>query len=235
MNQITFVYCFSKKLSVNDEQYKVNLELFSESTKLLARYFNFKIITDTYTVKDLENFTKNIEIVDTDKFFFIDDFKIKILQNLKSNEILIDPDIIVKRRPKYELTADIIFDYEDSPLEEWYLEDIEKIKNTEFYSKLKSIKNIPFIPNIGFLKINNSELLTDYINSYNYYKRELLEKVKFSFPKFSILLGQYLLGILLHEGNYSYYSFRTNNTGSIYIHLGGPQKYAKLNKNKSII
>ena len=84
-------------------------------------------------------------------------------------------------------------------------------------------------------KINNSKLLTDYINSYNYYKRELLEKVKFSFPKFSILLGQYLLGILLHEGNYSYYSFRTNNTGSIYIHLGGPQKYAKLNKNKSII
>ena len=142
MNQINFVYCFSKKLSVNDEQYKVNLELFSESTKLLARYFNFKIITDTYTVKDLENFTENIEIVDTDKFFFIDDFKIKILQNLKSNEILIDPDIIVKRRPKYELTADIIFDYEDSPLEEWYLEDIEKIKNTEFYSKLKSIKNI---------------------------------------------------------------------------------------------
>ena len=70
MNQINFVYCFSKKLSVNDEQYKVNLELFSESTKLLARYFNFKIITDTYTVKDLENFTENIEIVDTDKFVF---------------------------------------------------------------------------------------------------------------------------------------------------------------------
>ena len=131
-------------------------------------------------------------------------------------------------------------EYYDIHTESWLNKYIRELIK---YLNIKSKKNIFLInindddreSNIKQLKINNSELLTDYINSYNYYKRELLEKVKFSFPKFSILLGQYLLGILLHEGNYSYYSFRTNNTGSIYIHLGGPQKYAKLNKNKSII
>ena len=235
MSKVKFIYCFSKKLSVNNDQYNINLELFNESTKLIKKYYDYKIICDKYTFNDIKTFAKNIKVIDINEFKFVDDFKINILKNLNSNEILVDPDIIIKRRPKFDLSADIVFDYEDSPLQDWYLKDIDKIKGTKFYTKIKSIENIPFIPNIGFLKINNSKLLSDYISSYNYYRQEILNKVKFKFPQFSILLGQYLLGILLYEGNYSYYSFRSNNTGSIYVHLGGPQKYVKLNKNKSII
>ena len=101
--------------------------------------------------------------------------------------------------------------------------------------KIKSVKKLPFVPNIGLLKINNKKLLTDYIEQYSYYRKDILNKFDNTFLSFSILLGQYLLGMLLYEGNYSYLSIRSVNTPDVYEHLGGPQKFKMLMSNKSLI
>tara|TARA_B110000285_G_C14861231_1_gene484682 strand:+ start:74 stop:781 length:708 start_codon:yes stop_codon:yes gene_type:complete len=235
MSKLSFVYCFSKNLAVTEEQYTVSLELLESSTKLLGEFFKFKIVTDSDTVADLNHLTKDIEIVDTKKFVFLDDFKISLLETLLPDEILVDPDILMKRKPIIENNKDIIFDYEDSPQQKWYIQEIEELKGTLLYDRIKQAKNIPFIPNIGFLRINNTALLSEYIKMYKVYSKDILDKIQVSFPKFSILLGQYLLGILLYEGNYSYFNLRRVNSGKVYIHLGGEQKYRKFKVNKSVI
>ena len=234
MSSISFVYCFSKTLAVNEEQYEVNLELLSKSVEHLKDHFQYKIITDLQTYGDLKELSDCIEVVNTDNFEFLDDFKIKVLQNLSSNEILIDPDVMIFEKLKFDTSVDLVFDRKDSPSQDWYLNDIEKIKGTKLYDKIKSVKNIPFVPNIAFFKINNTNLLREYIDLYNFFKEDLLSKLKIQFPSFSILLGQYLLGIVLYEGKYSYIDIRGSSKKNSYVHLGGPQKYKKL-KLKTVI
>ena len=234
MSSISFVYCFSKTLAVNEEQYEVNLELLSKSVEHLKDLFQYKIITDSQTYGDLKELSDCIEVVNTDNFEFLDDFKIKVLQNLSSNEILIDPDVVIFEKLKFDTSVDLVFDRKDSPSQDWYLNDIEKIKGTKLYDKIKSVKNIPFVPNIAFFKINNTNLLREYIDLYNFFKEDLLSKLKIQFPSFSILLGQYLLGIVLYEGKYSYIDIRGSSKKNSYVHLGGPQKYKKL-KLKTVI
>ena len=235
MSKLSFVYCFSKNLAVDEKQYAASLELFQISAKLLGEFYNFRIITDNETISDVEHFSKNIEIVDTSKFVFLDDFKISLLEKLAKDEILVDPDIIMKKQPTIRIDSDVVFDYKDSPTENWYTEEINDLAGTLLYNRIKEIPTLPFIPNIGFLKINNTTLLSEYIRQYKMFSKDIVDKLKFPFPKFSILLGQYLLGILLYEGNYSYFSIRSENTGKVYVHLGGEQKYQFLNRKQSVI
>lgn len=225
MNNINFVYCFSKTLAVNEEQYEVNLEILSKSIEYLKKFYKYSIITDKHTYNDLKELSDNIVIVNTDNFKFLDDFKIQVIENLSPNEILIDTDVLVFEKFKLDTSVDLIFNRKDSPSKDWYLNDIEKIKGTKLYDRIKLVKNMPFVPNIAFLKINNTNLLQEYTKLYNFFKEDLLSKLKVKFPSFSILLGQYLLGIILYEGKYSYIDIESSNKKSSYIHLGGPQKY----------
>jgi len=235
MNKLSFVYCFSKTLAVTEEQYTVSLELFESATRLLSKFYKFRIVTDKVTFNDLKHLTGDIQIVDVGNFTFLDDFKISVLETLQPNEILIDPDILIHRQPVIENNADLIFDYEDSPTQDWYINGLQELKGTLLYDRIKQSKDLPFIPNIGFLRINNPTLLSEYTKLYKLFSEDIINKVKFTFPNFSIFLGQYLLGILLYEGNYSYFSLRNVNTGRVYVHLGGSQKYEKLKRKKTVI
>jgi len=235
MSNITFVYCFSKKLSANEEQYAVILELLGESINLLSQQFNYKIITDEYTYDDVSKFTDNIEIVDTDSFVFTDDFKVYLLPKLLENEIIVDPDIFIKRKLDISLHPSLIFDYKDSPNNDWYTENLDKLKGTALYSRIKSAGEIPFVPNIGFFKMDNLELRREFCEDYYEYRSEIVEKFKDDPNQFNLLLCQYLLGVFLHEKKYPYFSVRSVNTGKVYVHLAGPQKYEKLNRQKLVI
>lgn len=235
MSKITYVYCFSKNLAVDEEQYNINLFLLKESIKLLKKHYSYRIVTDKDTYLDLVGLCNILQVVDTSSFNFLDDFKISMLSKLEENEILVDPDIFVYKEIKFNTDTDIIFEFKDKPNRYWYQDDIKDIKGTLLYEKIMSIENIPFVPNIGFLKISNPTLLSNYKKLYEYYKKDLFEKLDFNFPRFSILLGQYLLGILLYEGNYSYIDIKSANTGKVYEHLSGPNKYRKYMSNKPLI
>ena len=235
MSKITYVYCFSKNLAVNEEQYAISLTLLKQSIKLVSKHSNYRLVTDDSTYKDLKNLSNDITMIDSSDFKFLDDFKISLLKDLKFNEMLVDPDILMFKKPMVDSNTDLIFDYKDSPRKYWYEEDIRAVEGMLLYDKIKSVKKLPFVPNIGFLKINNKKLLTDYIEQYSYYRKDILNKFDNTFLSFSILLGQYLLGMLLYEGNYSYLSIRSVNTPDVYEHLGGPQKFKMLMSNKSLI
>jgi hypothetical protein len=235
MSKITYVYCFSKNLAVNEEQYAISLTLLKQSIKLVSKHSNYRLVTDDSTYKDLKNLSNDITMIDSSNFKFLDDFKLSLLKDLKFNEMLVDPDILMFKKPMVDSNTDLIFDYKDSPRKYWYEEDIRAVEGMLLYDKIKSVKKLPFVPNIGFLKINNKKLLTDYIEQYSYYRKDILNKFDNTFLSFSILLGQYLLGMLLYEGNYSYLSIRSVNTPDVYEHLGGPQKFKMLMSNKSLI
>ena len=235
MSKITYVYCFSKNLAVNEEQYAISLTLLKQSIKLASKHSNYRLVTDDSTYKDLKNLSNDITMIDSSDFKFLDDFKISLLKDLKFNEMLVDPDILMFKKPMVDSNTDLIFDYKDSPRKYWYEEDIRNVKGTLLYDKIKSVEKLPFVPNIGFLKINNKKLLTEYIQQYEYYRKDIINKFDNTFLSFSILLGQYLLGMLLYEGNYSYLSIRSVNTPDVYEHLGGPQKFKMLMSNKSLI
>jgi len=235
MSKITYVYCFSKNLAVNEEQYAISLTLLKQSIKLVSKHSNYRLVTDDSTYKDLKNLSNDITMIDSSDFKFLDDFKLSLLKDLKFNEMLVDPDILMFKKPMVDSNTDLIFDYKDSPRKYWYEEDIRAVEGMLLYDKIKSVKKLPFVPNIGFLKINNKKLLTDYIEQYSYYRKDILNKFDNTFLSFSILLGQYLLGMLLYEGNYSYLSIRSVNTPDVYEHLGGPQKFKMLMSNKSLI
>lgn len=235
MSKPCFIYCFTKLLASDDKQYSISLEVFKKSVNFLSGKYPYKIFTDSSTADDIKLFSNYIYTVNTDEFKFLDDFKISLLPKLQSNEILIDPDVLIYKELKVNLDADLIFDYKDAVRQKWYLDGIVNLKGTLLYDKINSIENLPFVPNIGFLKINNNQLLEDYTALYYKYRKDILDKHIRNYRGLSIMLGQYLLGILLYEGNYSYISNRKNNSGEVYVHLGGQQKYIKYKENKTLL
>ena len=235
MSKPFFVYCFSKKLAANEEQYAISLQILEKSINLLKKVYSYKLVTDTQTIKDIQNLSTEIDIIDTKNFIFLDDIKLSLLPSLGNNDIIIDPDIFIFDHLTISNEADLIFEHRDNPDSPWYKEVIENLRGTLLYDKIKSVKNLPFVPNIGFLKINNKKLLTEYIEQYEYYSKDIVNKIDNGLLSFSIILGQYLLGILLYEGNYSYLYIRGANTGDKYSHLAGPDKYKKFKVNKQVI
>ena len=235
MNNISFVYCFSKKLAANEEQYAINLLLLEKSIDYLKKFYDFRIITDTATVKDIQYLSNKIQLIDTSNFRFLEDLKLTCICLLKSNEVIIDPDIFVFEQLKLDIDKDIIFEHKDSPKKPWYADYLDELKGTLLYDKIISTGSIPFVPNIGFFRITDKELFSTFVDEYYKYRRDILDKYQQDVGKYNLLLGQYLLGILLYEGNYSYLCLRDTNSVDIYTHMAGPDKYRKFKINKPVI
>lgn len=231
MSKPRFVYCFTKKLSTELDKYKITLKVFSDSVKYLSEYYEYKIYTDKDTFEDIKHLGKDIQLFDTDNFIFADDFKVSLLDFIDQDEIIIDPDVLIYRPLNHRKDQDVVFCHRDNQEEYWYQDNIPFIENTLLCERIKLAGKIPFIPNLGFLQIYNSNLIKEYTSTYFKYREDLLNKVTENLFGASILLGQYLLGILLYEGNYSYFSHRDANTEEQYVHLAGPQKF-EIYKNK---
>lgn len=231
MSKPRFVYCFTKNLSTNLDNYKISLKVFSESVNYLSKNYNYKIYTDKDTLEDIQHLGKDIRLFNTDDFIFADDFKVSLLDFIDQDEIIIDPDVLVYSKLNTRIDQDIVFCHRDNQDEYWYQNNLPFIKGTLLSDRIQEAGKIPFIPNLGFLQIYSSQLRNQYVSTYMEYKEDLLNEVKENLFGSSILLGQYLLGILLYEGNYSYISHRDVNTEDQYVHLAGPQKF-EIYRNK---
>jgi len=130
---------------------------------------------------------------------------------------------------------DIIFEHKDSPKKPWYVDYLDKLDGTLLYDKIVSTGNIPFVPNIGFFKINNSRLLSLFKEKYYEYRKDIINKLNGNYNQYNLLLGQYLLGIILYEENFSYLGLRSINGVEKYTHMAGPDKYKKYRINKPVI
>ena len=235
MSKPSFVYCFSKKLAANEEQYAINLLLLEKSIGYIKKLYEYRIITDEQTLEDIKTLSDNIKIINSDNFIFLEDIKTTLVSSLNDNELIVDPDLFIYRDLGISLDYDIIFEHEDRPSNPWYTDYIDGLKGTLLYDRILSAGKIPFVPNIGFFRINNLNLRSDFLQQYNTYREDILNKNMENPNQYNLLLGQYLLGIVLYEGNYSYLSTRSINKDQVYHHFAGPNKYKKFKVNKPVI
>jgi hypothetical protein len=93
MSKPSFVYCFSKKLAANEEQYAINLLLLEKSIGYIKKLYEYRIITDEQTLEDIKTLSDNIKIINSDNFIFLEDIKTTLVSSLNDNELIVDPDL----------------------------------------------------------------------------------------------------------------------------------------------
>lgn len=229
MSSIRLVYCFSKNLSFSEEQYILSLNLLKESVSLSSRLYDVVLYTDHDTIGDLD--ALEIPVINLGRLdlVFIDDFKVYILDKLDNRDLFVDSDVLIYNKLTFSPDVDLIFDFRDNPQNYWYLESLNKLKGTTIKSQINEISEVPFVPNLGFLKINSNELLTEYKIQYYSLRESIIKQAANKEPigQFSMILGQYLLGAVLNKGKFSYFNISSENDSSVYRHLSGPAKFRK--------
>ena len=117
--------------------------------------------------------------------------------------------------------------YEDSNFFYRYERTLKQLLNYKIYDKIKNIKvNKELMTNIGILKINNTDLWTQYTEMYYTLRNEFLAEVAEtdSLVKYSAVFGQYTLSSILLNSNYDIY-ISNKNKDNKYIHLNTYGKY----------
>lgn len=219
------VYCFSKKLSVNDSAFEQILHLLKKSIEYNKRFHHIKLYTDSKTYYYLKNLNVEVEILDIE-LFFLDDFKLKVLEKLKDNEILIDVDIFLYSPLIVDSNCDLFADHSDDSQRIWYVDDFKEAKKFKFSNFLNLPEVKKEMTNIGILKFFNKNLLNEYINLYNKIKKTAISEKETlpKFPKFSILIGQLSLRNIIDKNNYKV-KYAVSNPNNHYSHLAGERKY----------
>ena len=217
-------FCFTIKIINSINNLEIYQKMISKVVDCAKKYHKVKFYTDNETLSYLDIEGVEIELIDTNNFYFIDDFKVHLLSIISNEEILVDTDLFLFSELKLEEGKDIYVDFKDNSEKYWYGEYINWfIENgitdilPDFYKK-----NIQ-VPNIGILKIENEELKSEYINLYCKIRKWVLNKDIQINRGVSIILGQYLLALLIQNKKYKIsYCFNDYN---YYYHLSGPIKF----------
>jgi len=244
MSSWKLIYCFTKRLSQSEENFKNILYSLRKSIELSSRFHDVKIFTDKETIQYLNNIEVKKELLDFGHLRFLDDIKISVLPHIKENEVLIDPDVFLFKKLYITEKCDIFVERPENIKDNWYVTDYEYSKKFKFSKNIKLESISGNVTNIGILKFFNTHLLNKYIERYNFVRNIALEEETTldEFPKYSILLGQLLLQNVIDENGYIV-SYAKHNKKNEYYHLAGEQKYENdyLNKilerknNQSII
>jgi hypothetical protein len=217
-------FSFTTKLLFNTSNTKTYLELLNKSIKFAKRYHKVKLYTDDVTLPIVSNIDVDIVLVDTTGFRFIDDFKVYLLSHTSDDEVLVDVDLFLYKPLYLKDGCDIWVDFKDNSSNGWYRDYVKYCVDNGICNILPDfVQSSMSIPNIGILKIDNPYLKLDYIHSYNKIRDWLFTLDDEPNIGLSIILGQYLLGLLLKDGKYKVsYCHRNSND---YIHLSGPVKF----------
>ena len=196
---------------------------------LNSKFHKIKLVTDikSHTILDFIKFDE-VEYIDTEFFNYVDDFKIYLLQRLQKEEIIIDFDVYLQKPLIIDLNYDLVIErYEERSAEKVYkalINDCRVVFDKSYFNK---IRNLDKVPNIGILKINNSELLKKYTTLYTKMSIQFRDKATIQdvpYNQYSVLFGQLLLRKILNEESYSSYSCK-ENTLNKYIHFSGNNKF----------
>lgn len=233
MSYLKLVYCFTKRLSQSEENFENILYSLKKSIELASRFHDVKILTDNETLQYIDSIEVEKELLNFGYLRFLDDIKIQVLPTLKDNEILIDPDVFLFKKLYITEKCDIFVERPESIKDDWYVTDYEYSKKFKFSKHIKLHSISGDVTNIGILKFFNKELLSKYIERYNFVRNIALQEVDVleNFPKYSVLFGQLLLQNVIDEERYIV-SYAKQNKKNEYYHLAGEQKYEKGYLNK---
>lgn len=217
-------FCFTIKVINSISNLDIYQNIISKSIAFAKKYHKINFYTDTETLSYLNISDVDIKLIDTSNFYFIDDFKIHLLSIISDEEILIDTDLFLFNKLELEDGYDIYVDFKDSGKNKWYTQYLNWCIDNGIKEIIPDFDNLKIHPpNLGILKIKNKQLKLEYIELYNCIKKWILTKDKNINKGISIVLGQYLLGVILQHKYKVYYCYGKHK----YKHLGGPQKFNK--------
>jgi len=200
------------------------VEMIKKAIECAKQYHKVKFYTDKETINLIPLEDVEVHIVDTNNFYFVDDFKVYLLDIIEDNEVIIDTDLFLFAPLNLEDEYDLYVDFKDSSSKYWYSEYLGWFIDNGIKELFPNFNDkIISVPNIGVLKFKNKELQRKYIEAYYTLKKWVLFKDKDVDRGVSIILGQYLLGMLIPGYSVKYCYKNKNN----YAHLSGPIKFEK--------
>jgi hypothetical protein len=216
--------CFTIKILNKQSDLNLYIQMIEKSIECAKQYHKVKFYTDEETIKHISIKDVEIQIVNTNDFYFVDDFKVYLLDIIEDNEVIIDTDLFLFSPLHLKDGYDLYVDFKDHSGKEWYIEHLNWFIDNGIKKLFPNFNDkIIQVPNIGILKFKNKELQKNYIEMYNMVKKWVLSKNENIDKGISIILGQYLLGILMVNYNVKYCYKNKNH----YIHLSGPIKFEK--------
>lgn len=217
-------FCFTIKIINSIENLEKYQTMIYKAVECAKIHHKVIFYTDIQTLPYLNLSDVDIKLVDTNGFYFVDDFKVYLLSIISDNEILIDTDLFLFRELKLENGYDAYFDFMDDSKKIWYTEYLKWFINNGIREIIPTFGMYDIsVPNIGILKITNKELQKEYIELYHIVSEWVLTKDSNITKGVSIILGQYLLGLMLDKYNVWYCYNKKNH----YVHLSGPSKFKK--------
>jgi hypothetical protein len=203
----------------NLERYQT---MISKAVNCAKEHHKVNFYTDAETLPYLDIEGVDIKLIDTNGFYFVDDFKIHLLSIISDEEVLVDTDLFLFKELKLEDAKDVYVDFMDSSKQKWYTEYLNWFIDNGINELIPEFGNdIIIVPNIGILKIQNTQLKEEYREMYYKIREWVLYKDTTITKGVSIILGQYLLGLLVQKYKVGYCYSSKNH----YVHLSGPSKF----------
>lgn len=217
-------FCFTIKILNNQSDLNFYVEMIEKAIECAKQYHRVKFYTDEETIDLVSIKDVEVQIVNTSNFYFVDDFKVYLLDIVQEDEVIIDTDLFLFSPLYLEEGNDLYVDFKDHSGKDWYIEHLDWFVNNGIRELIPNFndKIIP-VPNIGILKFRNNELQKKYTEKYYTIRKWVLSKDKNINRGVSIILGQYLLGLIIPNYKIKYCHKNKNH----YIHLSGPNKFEK--------
>jgi len=217
-------FCFTIKILNKKSDLNLYVQMIEKSIECAKQYHKVKFYTDEETITHISIKDVEIQMVNTDNFYFVDDFKVYLLDIVEDDEVILDTDLFLFSPLYLEGGCDLYVDFKDHSGKDWYIEYLDWFISNGITELIPNFNNevIP-VPNIGILKFKNKELQKKYTETYYIIKKWVLSKDKNIDRGISIILGQYLLALLMSNYKVKYCHKNKNH----YIHLSGPQKFEK--------
>jgi hypothetical protein len=217
-------FCFTIKIINSIDNLKRYQTMISKAVNCAKEHHIVKFYTDENTLPYLNIEGVEVKLIDTSDFYFVDDFKVYLLSVISEDEILVDTDLFLFRELKLEDGMDIYADFMDNSKQKWYTEYLQWFIDNGVNELIPEFYNITInVPNIGILKIQNTQLKEEYVELYYKIRKWVLSKDNRITKGVSIILGQYLLGLLIKKYKIGY----CYNSKNHYVHLSGPSKFKK--------
>lgn len=217
-------FCFTIKIINSMDNLERYQTMISKAVECAKVHHKVLFYTDVETLPHLNIGDVEVKLIDTNGFYFVDDFKVHLLSIISDEEVLVDTDLFLFRELKLSNGYDACFDFMDDSRKVWYTEYLNWFINNGIKELIPEFgDNNISVPNIGVLKILNNNLKKEYIELYYRIRKWVLSKDENITRGVSIILGQYLLGLILVKYT-PYYCYNSKNH---YVHLSGPSKFKK--------
>ena len=217
-------FCFTVRILSSKSYLNTYVEMIEKAIECAKQYHKVKFYTDEETSKLISATGIETNIVDTSDFYFVDDFKVYLLDIIEDNEVIVDTDLFLFAPLNLEGEYDLYVDFKDNSSKSWYTEYLDWFISNGVRELFPDFNDeVITVPNIGVLKFKNKKLQKRYTEMYSMLRSWVLSKDKSVDRGVSIILGQYLLGMLMTEYSIKYCYKNKNN----YAHLSGPIKFEK--------